>query len=504
MSRSKGRDAGLQAVPDRPLRMLGVVRVSKEREGTVSPEQQVYAIASKAEARGHQLIEPLLYGLDESGSQRRSAWWRKLDQAVEMVERGDADGIIVWKFSRVARQRLKWNVAVDRVESAGGVLESATEDFDTTTSSGRFARGMTAELNAFQAEMIGEGWTETHQRRVRAGLPHTGRRRWGYEYDKEAKIHRPHAEQGPVLADLYRRFVAGESMYSMARWMNAHGWPSPGGTSWSDRALRGTLDNGFAAGFFRYRGELHQGVHEALIGVDLWQAYLDARQTRRQMPARYERSGYLLSGLVRCARCGKSMAANQINPGLKLAKNGKRYTNGGVRLIYRCERGKATGDCRGGSIKMAVVEAYVVAHLQGMAAEVDADAQSRVVVDVRRTLLEAEEKRLAAELERVDQQMVRLALRDAERPMPRAAYEQARSQLEQRATELRDAMEMAGRTHRRAPKNFNTEAAQLLNQWDELPVAGRREVLRGLIECVLVGTGPTPYLRVVEWNETRA
>lgn len=503
MTKAKGQP-GLRAVPARPLRMLGVVRVSKERDGTVSPEQQVYAIGAKAEARGYTLIEPLLYGLDESGSQRRSAWWRKLDQAVEMVERGDADGIMVWKFNRVARQRLKWNVAVDRVESAGGVIESATEDFDTTTSSGRFARGMTAEMNAFQAEMIGEGWTETHQRRVRAGLPHTGRRRWGYEYDKDAKVHRPHPEQGPVLADLYRRFVGGESMYSMARWLNAHGWPSPGDTSWSDRALRGTLDNGFAAGLFRYRGELHQGVHEPLIGVDLWQAYLDARQARRQMPARYERSGYLLSGLVRCARCGKSMAANQINPGKKLHKNGKRYTNGVVRLIYRCERGKATGTCRGGSIKMTVVEEHVVAHLQGLAADVDAGARSRVVVDARRTLLEAEEKRLAAELEKVDQQLVRLALRDAERPMPHAAYEQARNQLEERAGELRGAMEAAGRTYRRAPQDRSSEAAQLLNQWDELPVAGRREVLRGLVDCVLVGTGPVPYLRVVEWAEVRS
>lgn len=496
----------LRAVPagqDRPRRMLGVVRVSKEREGMASPEQQEHAIRTAAAARGHVLLEPLLYGLDESGSQRRSAWWRKLDDAVEQVEQGEADGIIVWKFSRVARQRLKWNVAVDRVESAGGVLESATEDFDTTTSAGRFARGMTAEMNAFQAEMIGEGWIETHERRVRAGLPHTGRRRWGYEYDRVAKIHRPHPEQGPLLAELYRRYVAGESIYALVRWLNAHGWASPAGAGWSYRGLLGLLDNGFAAGLFRYRGELHQGVHEPLIDADLWQAYLDARAARRRLPARVERSAYLLSGLVRCARCGHSMAANKIDPGTKLHKNGKRYSAGRLKLIYRCEHGVGSGLCRGGSIKMAIVEEHVLGYLRELAAEVDQRAAGRVVVDARHALLEQEEKRLARELQKAADALVRLALRDAEQRMPAAIYEKARAELEERRTTLREAMEAAGRTHRRAARDRPAEAAQLLASWDVLPVSGRREILRGLIDCVLVGTGPEPYLRVVEWSEAR-
>lgn len=493
----------LRAVPARPRRVLGLVRVSKKRDDTVSPEQQEYLIREKASREGYQLVG-FVYGIDESGSRAKSAWWRKLDEAVAQVEAGEVDGILIWKFSRVARHRLKWNVAVDRVETAGGVLESATEDFDTTTSSGRFARGMTAEMNAFQAELIGEGWVETHERRVRAGLPHTGRRRWGYVYDRAKKVHEPHPEQGPVLADLYRRFVAGESMYALARWMNAHGWPSPGGTAWSDRALRGLLDNGFAAGLFRYRGELHQGVHKPLIDADLWQAYLDARAARRRMPARVERSGYLLSGLVRCARCGGAMAANKIDPGTKLAANGKRYSAGRVKLIYRCERGKATGRCIGGSIKMAVVEEHVLTFVRGLATQVDEKASSKTVVDARRTLLETEERRLRRELEKVDEALVRLALRDAERRMPAAVYARARTELEERAAQLRAAMEDAGRTHRRAPQDRSAEAARLLEEWVELPVAGRREILRGLIDCVLVRTGTEPCLRVVEWQEIRA
>ena len=44
-----------------------------------------------------------------------------------MIEHGQADAIVVWRWSRVSRNRLDWAVAVDRVEAAGGALESATE-----------------------------------------------------------------------------------------------------------------------------------------------------------------------------------------------------------------------------------------------------------------------------------------------------------------------------------------------------------------------------------------
>lgn len=55
---------------------------------------------------------------------------------------------------------------------------------DTTTSSGRFARGMLAELAAFESERIGEQSKESHERRVRNGMPANGKPQYGYQYSK--------------------------------------------------------------------------------------------------------------------------------------------------------------------------------------------------------------------------------------------------------------------------------------------------------------------------------
>jgi site-specific DNA recombinase len=90
----------------------------------------------------------VLEDLDLSGR-----FWqnRQFDAAISMLEAGDSDAIVVWRWSRVARNRLDWAVAVDRVGSVGGRLESATEPFDVTTATGRFARGMLAEFAAGNA-----------------------------------------------------------------------------------------------------------------------------------------------------------------------------------------------------------------------------------------------------------------------------------------------------------------------------------------------------------------
>jgi hypothetical protein len=102
--------AGLLKLPEDWVwqpRALGLVRVSKERDGMISPEVQRVAISDYAAARGYE-ITGWLEGIDESGSRARSAWWPRLDQAVAAVEAGEYDVILVWKYSRVARHRLRW------------------------------------------------------------------------------------------------------------------------------------------------------------------------------------------------------------------------------------------------------------------------------------------------------------------------------------------------------------------------------------------------------------
>lgn len=480
--------ARLRPVPETAPRAIGLIRVSKERDGMISPEVQRTAINDYAAARGY-TVTGWLEGLDESGSRSRSAWWPRLDQAIAAVETGEYDVVLVWKFSRTARHRLRWAVAIDRIEEAGGRLESATEQVDTTTSTGRFTRGMLAELNAFEAERIGEVWKEVHARRVASGRPANGKPRWGYTYDSTAKLHRPDPEAGPVLADLYRRYVAGESVYTLVRWLNAHGWRTTAGGTWSDRTLRRVLDTGFAAGLFAVDGHLRPGAHDSLIDADLWQAYLDARVVRRALPARTERSPYLLSGMVVCGRCGGSMQA------------GLQTIIGGVRRPkYRCKNGVESGParCIGGYVMETHLLELVMDQLRVDAERIEQLAGEKTPRDGRRTALQVERDVAARQLASNEQALTRLAVQHARSPLPHAVYAKAQAELLDQAQQLADVVEMAERELRREPSDPSTVAADLLRDWDDLPVAMRRTLLRRLYAGVVVVPGRPPALRLLE------
>lgn len=443
----------------------------------MSPDVQRASITDYCLTRGYE-ITGWLEGLDESGSRKKSAWWPRLDAAIGQVESGEYDVIVVWKFSRTARNRLKWAVALDAVETAGGRLESATEQVDTTTSTGRFTRGMLAELNAFESERIGEVWTSIHESRLAKGLAPQGTAKYGYRWDLETKVHQVDPVAGPVLAEAYARYVAGESFYMLARWLNDAGHPTLAGGLWTDRSLRRVLDSGFAAGLIPWRGEKHPGVHEPVIDAALWQAYLDARAGRRQAPRRVERSQYLLSGLVQCARCDGRMVAN--NPG-----DGRRKPS------FRCKTAKeqGPGSCAGGYVAMDVVEEAVRVWLATVSQDVDAAAGASAGAVATRVSTEGEMRRLSREIVKIDTDLKELTKQLAEKVVPASAYAAARDDYLARQAMLADQLEMRSREARARELDPPVVAAHLLEVWFERPVEYRRTVLRTLILDVRVLTG---------------
>lgn len=286
------------------IRAVAYIRVSQTHEGMISPELQMEAISDHCARRGFQVVETL-QDLDRTGRLWRH---RQVDHAVAMIERGDADVIVVWRWSRVSRNRLDWAVAVDRVEAAGGRLESATEAFDTSTSSGKLARGILAEMAAFESDRVGDTWRDVHARRVSQGLPAQGKQEFGYRKHNGRYV--PDPRTGPILAGLYQRYVDGESMNSLVRWMNVQRlrkvWPKRTGTVWAYNTVARILDSGFAAGYIRHRGQLLPGAHPPLITEPTWQAY----QARRAATAHIQHplvDDFLLTGIVWCG-CGGQMA----------------------------------------------------------------------------------------------------------------------------------------------------------------------------------------------------
>ena len=89
-------------------------------------------------------------------------------------------------------------------------------------------------------------------------------------------------------------------------------------------------------------------------------------------------------------------------------------------------------------------------------------------------------------------------MQHAKTPLPAAVYRASHDELTSTLAELQAAHEEAAREVRASVGNPRAEALALLNGWDELPVAMRREQLSKLVARVEVITGrPRGVVRVV-------
>ncbi|MBF4549707.1 recombinase family protein [Pseudoclavibacter sp. VKM Ac-2888] len=439
------------------------LRQSTHREESISLEVQESAARAYCSKHGYDVV-----AVEADPGISGRTWKRPAVQRVmSLIETREADVIVLWRWSRLSRSRLDWAVAADRCDMAGGRIESATEPNDPSAA-GRFARGVMTELAAFESERIGEGWKEAHARRVAMGVPANGKRRFGYESSRETGF-TPHPIEGPILAETYRRYNSGESLYSLIEWLQAGPTRTLRGNAWSQTTLRRVLDSGFAAGYFTRHEELLKGAHEALITEEQWQQYLEARERRRGHGGG-ERSTYALSGLVRCV-CGSRM-------------HGSRETNNRPR--YRCAAAKERRTHEGGYVSGPLVEAEVHAWLieqndqwvrQATAASLSQGPAVRPVADPT--------SRIRADLARLDIRMDTLVDRLLD-GIPQDAFERARDRIESERAGLERELRTVGVRARKAPV---TILPALLERWDDLGPREKRELLASVIDHVLIGPG---------------
>src|SRR3954471_15844198 len=133
------------------------------------------------------------------------------------------------------------------------------------------------------------------------GRPHGGNRRpFGYEDDR-ITVRQDEAE---VIRQMVSRYLAGESLRSLCMWLEDSGVRTTTGVEWHSPSLRGVLRSGRIAGLREHRGEV--------VGPAVWDAIITpaerdrvlARMAEQAVTGRRSPRRYLLSGLLRCGRCG--------------------------------------------------------------------------------------------------------------------------------------------------------------------------------------------------------
>jgi site-specific DNA recombinase len=439
------------------LRAALYLRQSTFKEESISLELQETACRTYAAQQGYDVVAVE----SDPGISGRTFKRPGVQRVMDMVEAKDADVIVLWKWSRWSRSRLDWAVAADKVETYGGRIESATEQVDVSTSTGRLARGMLTEFAAFESERIGDTWKESHARRIKMGLPHHGLPRFGYNYTKTDGYTVDEAA-GPVLREMYLRFIRGATMKELGAYAASEGFDKDAG--WRIDNTRRMLDRGFGAGYVYSKGELIQGAHEAVITEAEWLAYRSRREARSGRP-RAESSDYAYSGLLRC-HCGARMAGSALT-----AHNGKRYQR------YICIAGQQKGYEHTASVSARHVEDAVLEWLKTVSGELDANA-STVDSVPKVPNLARKKAQIGAEILRNAGRIDKLGIRYLDDEFSKSEFDRLKAGLleEKAALEAR---------HRMLEVNATVKPSaivpKLLAGWSEAPARLKRETMASLV-----------------------
>ncbi|MDT9692502.1 recombinase family protein [Streptomyces sp. P9(2023)] len=486
------------------------MRVSTWKEGKISPELQQAAIEAWAKRTGRRIVD-FVEDLDVSGRHFN----RQIVECIERVEAGEARGIVVWKYSRFGRSRDGIAVNLKRLNDAGGELESATEEADARTATGRLQRGILFEFAAYESDACGEQWRETHDhRRYRLHLPATGRPRFGYEWHPrripdgkggwtlQDEKYTAHPETGPVMADRYRQYIDGAPFYALLDDLNTAGWRTTRGGLWTAQTLIRYMDSGFCAALLRIhdpkchcvssaRGNclntlLIPGAQEELIDLELWQQYQDRRQETKKTPPRSRTALYPLTGLVRCAGC---RGTTPVQSATRVVDGRPQSTKG---HNYMCGRRAVTGThgCEGVYAVRAGVEKEVHKWLMDQARAIDAPPSvpppRDPAVDQRETAAR-ERARLEGEAAKQKKALANLRVDRAMNPddYGPGEYEDAVARIRQQQAATTAALEwvsVVGPRPRQA--DYEPVIVGLVEKWELLNEGEKNGMLKQLVRRV--------------------
>lgn len=287
-----------------PVAAAIYARISSDQDGTaLGVTRQLNDCRDLAVRLGWTVGEEYVDNdLSAYSGKRRPAYQRMLDD----LRDGYRDGVIVYHADRLTRRPIELEQFLDVLATAKvrHVRFVAGADVDIGNGDGlmvlRMMSAVAANESASKSRRIRRKLDEV----AASGRPHGGSRRpFGFEDDRIT--HRP--DEAAIIRQLAQRFIAGESLVSLARWLDATEVRTVFDTPWRTTTLRDMLSSARIAGLRKHRGEI--------VGPAIWEPIITENERARilalieQRKVTRERSPrrYLLSGLLRCGRCGNTL-----------------------------------------------------------------------------------------------------------------------------------------------------------------------------------------------------
>lgn len=272
---------------------------------------------------------------------------------LEAIEAGEVGRIVIYDVDRLLRKPRELEDLIDLADKFEELeIHNMNGDLNLRTADGRFLARILVAKAAKESDDLSRRIKRATKSAAHEGKFHGGRVPAGYRSD-------PNAPGGLIVeeteAELIREgaqmLLDGESFAAVARSWNAAGFLRPAFArpnhprhippkAWSPASIGKFIDQPFLAGLRVYHGAKFKAAWPAILDPEIHAALL-ARRRGHAANYRGSKLSHLLSGLLKCERCGSRMHAGSSK----------------MKHSYVCPGGR--GGCGNTAIRMHRAEAEV-------------------------------------------------------------------------------------------------------------------------------------------------
>lgn len=298
------------------------LRVSTEKQDEYSLDSQLKLIRDYAARNDYIVPDEFVFvddGISGRNAKKRPAFQRMIGWAKEKSHPFDA--ILVWKFSRFARNQEESIVYKSMLSRCGVEVVSISEPLAEGPFGSLIERILEWMDEFYSIRLSGEvkrGMSEKVSRGEVVTIPSFG-------YDIENKTYIPNADAETVRR-IYRDYLSGVGMGAIARQLGLEGVRTRRGNPPDNRFVEYILNNPVYIGKIRWSKDgkscyqrggdtsgsfLTDGHFEPLVPLELWEAVQAKQEAAKAGRTKYERReqkiDWMLKGLCRCSACGSTL-----------------------------------------------------------------------------------------------------------------------------------------------------------------------------------------------------
>ena len=312
------------------------IRVSTDDQTELSPDSQVKKIQEYAKAHGYVVPDEYIFhddGISGRTTKKRQGFNKMI--ATAKTDPKPFDAILVWKFSRFARNREDSIVFKSMLKKRGIDVISISEavgDDKMSILIESLIEAMDEYYSVNLSEEVVRGMTEKVSRGQAVSVPPLG-------YKIENGKFYIDEEVAPMVRSIFKDYLDGKGCREIAMQLNAKGYKTRRGNKFENRTVQYIIDNPVYAGYIRWdidgRGArgyyrdgkemIVKGTHEPLINPETYEKVKSLRALEKVTAKKYERKSpvvndFALRGLVRCSNCGGTLCMSATGKSLQCYK----------------------------------------------------------------------------------------------------------------------------------------------------------------------------------------